>query len=180
MPGRPEQVWTLLLDPDVLVSAIPGCEKLDRVGEDEYRGLISAKIGSVQSQYQTKFQITDKDPPTSYKLNVKGQGSAGFVNGTFLMELEAVSDGPSGTRMRYSGEANVGGKIAQIGQRMVRATAETMTDKGFSNLRARIEQEVGVTAEGTAPQEKGLWDRIQDVFGSVGTFIRALLRKPTK
>ena len=124
LPGPPDQIWKMLLDPDVLVSAIPGCEKLEKVGEDHYEGVIMAKVGSVQSQYKTTFKIADKNPPHSYRLNVKGQGSAGFVQADVKMEL-APAEG--GTRMHYSGDANVGGRIAQVGQRMVNATAETMT-----------------------------------------------------
>ena len=179
LPGTPEQIWKMLLDPDVLVSAIPGCEKLDQVGEDHYEGVIMAKVGSIQSQYKTTFKIADKDPPNSYRLNVKGQGSAGFVQADVKMELSP--DG-RGTRMRYSGDANVGGRIAQVGQRMVNATAETMTEKGFDNLHERVQQEVDGAAAGTAGSQSssgGLWKRIQEVFKSLRTFIRAFLKGPS-
>ncbi len=178
LPGRPERVWDLLLDPDVLVSAIPGCEKLERVEEDQYTGVITAKVGSIQSRYNATFKITDKTPPHSYRLDVQGQGSAGFVKGDVLMELEAVS---GQTQMRYSGEANVGGRIAQVGQRMIHATATTMTEKGFDNLHDRIEQEVGHASgaeASAAPSSDGVWARIRSFFKSVRTFVRALFENP--
>lgn len=178
LPGRPAQLWKLLLDPDVLVAAIPGCERLDTVGDDQYRGVIAAKVGSVQSQYKTTFKITDKDPPHSYRLHVQGQGSAGFVNGQFTMRLEAAE---GNTRMHYSGDANVGGRLAQVGQRMVRATAETMTEKGFSNLRDRIEEEVAPEqAAAREERERGLWNSVRRVFRTLGTFLRALFRDPRR
>jgi len=180
LPGTPEQIWTMLLDPDVLVSAIPGCEKLEKVGADHYEGIIMAKVGSIQSQYKTTFKIADKQPPHSYRLNVQGQGSAGFVKADVTMEL-SPADG--GTRMRYSGDANVGGRIAQVGQRMINATAETMTEQGFDNLHERVRQEVDGAAEstgsGSAVASGGLWKRIQRFFKSLRTFLRALVRGPS-
>lgn len=175
LPGTPEQIWKMLLDPDVLVSAIPGCEKLEKVGEDHYEGVIMAKVGSIQSQYTTTFKIADKNPPHSYRLNVKGQGSAGFVQADVKMELTPAE---GGTQMHYSGDANVGGRIAQVGQRMVNATAETMTEKGFDNLHARVQQEVDGTAEATSSSD-GLWARIQSIFKSLRTFFRAFLKGPS-
>lgn len=177
LPGKPERVWELLQDPDVLVSAIPGCERLEKKSEDHYTGVIEAKVGSIESKYNASFKLHDKNPPQSYRLKVQGQGSAGFVNGDVLMEL---SEADGGTRIRWDGDAQVGGRIAQIGQRMVQATATTMTDKGFNNLRERIQQEVsqdeGSTVE--APKEKGALDRIREFFRSVGTFLKAFFKKP--
>jgi hypothetical protein len=180
LPGTPEQIWTMLLDPDVLVSAIPGCEKLEKVGEDHYEGVIMAKVGSIQSQYKTTFKIADKNPPRSYRLNVQGQGSAGFVQADVKMELSP--DG-SGTRMNYSGEANVGGRIAQVGQRMINATAETMTEKGFDNLHERVQQEVASASPagtaGTGGASDSVWKRIRSFFKSLRTFLRAFLKGPS-
>lgn len=179
LPGSPEQLWSMLLDPDVLVSAIPGCEKLNKVGEDHYEGVITAKVGSIQSQYNTTFKIADKNPPTSYRIDVQGQGRAGFVKADVKMELSPTE---GGTRMRYSGDANVGGRVAQVGQRMINATAETMTEKGFDNLHERVKQEVNGTAEGTSESTAssgGFWKRIQDFVKSLRTFLRALIRGPS-
>lgn len=179
LPGTPEQLWTMLLDPDVLVSAIPGCEKLNKVDEDHYEGVITAKVGSIQSQYNTTFKIADKNPPTSYRLNVQGQGSAGFVKANVTMELSPTENG---TQMRYHGDANVGGRIAQVGQRMINATAETMTEKGFDNLHERVKQEVDGAAEGASEStasSDGFWKRFQSFFKSLRTFLRALIRGPS-
>lgn len=153
LPGTPEQLWNLLLDPDVLVAAIPGCKKLEKVEEDHYKGVIAAKIGSIQGQYNTTFQIADKNPPENYTIHVQGQGPSGFVKGEVLMEMEPA--GANETTMRYSGEANVGGRIAQVGQRMVGAAAAGLIDKGFSELRLKIEQELATQATPPPPESTG-------------------------
>lgn len=139
LSGSPDELWTLLLDPDILVAAIPGCEKLERVGEDAYEGIIKAKVGPVQSQYTTSFTISDKAPPTSYQIHVQGQGPGGFVNGDVQISL---AEQPAGTQMRYEGQAQVGGKIARVGQRMVQAAATMMVDKSLEALAERVEQEL--------------------------------------
>lgn len=179
LPGTPEAVWTLLLDPDVLVSAIPGCEKLNRVEEDRYEGVINAKVGSIQSPYKTTFKIFDKHPPERYRLDVQGQGRGGFVKAEIQIQLTPTGDR---TQMRYEGTANVGGRVAQVGQRMIHATATTMTEQGFDNLHDRIEREVAASSgaeAAPAPSQNGLWKRIRSVFKSLRTFLRALFRSPS-
>jgi carbon monoxide dehydrogenase subunit G len=153
LPGKPDQIWRMLLDPDVLVSAIPGCEELEKVEEDHYTGVISAKVGSIQSTYNATFKISEKDPPNSYVLNVQGQGSAGFVKGDVKMEM--APEGSAETTLTYSGTANVGGRIAQVGQRMVKATADAMIDQGFEDLRDRIQREVDLEDAREAARAEG-------------------------
>jgi carbon monoxide dehydrogenase subunit G len=185
LPGRPEQIWSMLLDPDVLVAAMPGCEALDRVEEDHYTGRISAKVGSIESTYDATFKVTDKDPPDSYKLSVQGKGSAGFVKGDMHMEMEPAGDHE--TTLHYSGTANVGGRIAQVGQRMVHATATAMIDQGFEDLRARIQQEIDVQkaeaagddeaaaqAKEAASEPTGFGAKLKRAFRFLKTFLRAL------
>lgn len=136
LPGRPDELFDLLQDPDVLVSAIPGCEKFEQLEENAYKGVIEAKLGPVQSVYTTTFKVSDLNPPTSYRLHMEGQGPGGFVNADVLMELEEEDD--SHSTLRYSGDAQVGGKIARIGQRLVQAGAGVIIKKGFNDLRKRI------------------------------------------
>jgi hypothetical protein len=140
LPGAPNELWDLLHDPDILVAAIPGCKKLELVAEDTYRGVIGAKVGPVQSQYTTTFQVQDKNRPNSYRLTIKGQGPGGFVQGNVRIELEA--NGDDTTTMRHDGQAQVGGKIARVGQRMVQATANMMVEKSMNALQERVEQEL--------------------------------------
>lgn len=175
----------MLLDPGVLVAAIPGCEKLEQVGQDHYKGLISAKIGSIQSEYQTTFKITDKDPPNRYTLNVEGQGQAGFVNATVEIALQPAEGGEA-TQMRYDADANVGGRIAQVGQRMVRATATAMIDRGFDDLRVKMEQEQASEAGASeaaiarAERSQSAWTKLRRLLRTAFTFLRALLSPAPK
>jgi carbon monoxide dehydrogenase subunit G len=191
LPGRPQQIWEMLLDPDVLVSAMPGCENLDRVSEDHYEGRINAKVGSIQSTYNATFKITDKNPPESYVLNVKGRGSAGFVQGDVHMQMDP--DGSDHTMLSFSGDVNVGGRIAQVGQRMIRATATAMIDQGFEDLRDRVQQEIdvqaaeaagaaGTTSEGgtatatrstTQTTKRTFGDKVKRFFRFIRTFFKA-------
>lgn len=185
MPGQPEQVWEMLLDPDVLVTAIPGCQKLEKVEEDHYRGRIAAKVGAIESTYQTTFKITDKAPPERYTIHVEGQGQAGFVNGKAQMAMRP--DGDEKTRLRYDIDAQVGGRIAQVGQRMVRATATALIDNGFNELRDAIQTRLApAPAAGTAgphrrpaaaqrPEWQELWRRIRNLVSAAIAFARALL-----
>ncbi len=136
LKGLPDQLWDILLDPDTLAAIMPGCKELTRVGEDQYEGLIEAKIGPVSSSYKTKFRVTDKQFPVSYRLNIDGQGRGGFVNADALIEL--VPDGET-TTMRYTANATVGGTIARVGSRLVEAGAKFIVNQGFKALKKTVE-----------------------------------------
>ena len=139
LEGQPEQIWDLLQDPETLASIMPGCEELIQEGEDQYKGVIKAKIGPVSSTYNAGFKIEDKTPPTSYRLLVDGQGPGGFVNGDVKIELEGNEEG---TMLHYSGTAKVGGKIASIGQRLVESGAKLIIKQGFKALRKEVSKKV--------------------------------------
>lgn len=140
LTGTPEQIWDLLLDPKVLASIMPGCEQLELVEEDVYKGAIKAKLGPVSSQYIATFKIENKTPPHSYRLLIDGQGPGGFVQGNTLIELKPND---AGTLLAYSGTANVGGKIASIGQRLVEAGSKMIIKQGFKALKKEVERQVG-------------------------------------
>ena len=139
LEGTPEQIWDLLQDPDTLASIMPGCEELIQAGEDQYKGVIKAKIGPVSSTYNAGFTLEDKVPPSSYRLIVEGQGPGGFVNGDVKIELEGNSEG---TMLNYSGTARVGGKIASIGQRLVESGAKIIIKQGFKALKKEVSKKV--------------------------------------
>lgn len=139
LEGNPEQIWDLLQDPETLASIMPGCEELILQGEDQYKGVIKAKIGPVSSTYNAEFKLEDKNPPSSYRLLVEGQGPGGFVRGDVKIELEGNDEG---TMLHYSGTANVGGKIASIGQRLVESGAKIIIKQGFKALKKEVEKKV--------------------------------------
>ncbi len=169
LPGTPETLWGLITDPDVLVAAIPGCKHLDKIGEDEYKGVIGAKVGAIQSQYTTQFEITDKNYPTSYLLKIDGKGPGGFVKGDVLIEL--IPDGDHQTTMRHQADAQVGGKIARVGQRMVQAAANMMVDKSLKSLRDRLEEELGPAPE---PTKRAVQPAKKGFFATLLAFLKKL------
>ena len=118
-------------DPEVLARAIPGCEGLEKTGENEYKMKMKMAMASVSGAFEGKVRITDQNPPTSFRLMVEGSGKIGFVKGDGLLTLTAKD---AGTEVAYDGEAQVGGTIAAVGQRLIDMTAKMMIKKFFEKL----------------------------------------------
>lgn len=135
-----EAVWEALLDPDVIVRAIPGAEGLERVEEDRYRGTMKVGVGPVTGRYDLDVVIEEKRPPERYTMRVSGQGGLGYARGTAEVEL-ADEDGV--TRMTYASDLAIGGRIAGVGQRMIDTVARSMTRKGLESLEREIERRTG-------------------------------------
>ncbi|HXX68719.1 MAG TPA: carbon monoxide dehydrogenase subunit G [Polyangiaceae bacterium] len=129
-----EQVWGALLDPEVLAATMPGCEKLDRV-DGQYRGELNVKVGPIQGKFSGKVDLRDMDPPRGYTMIVDGQGAPGFVKASAVVKLEHEGEA---TRMRYSADAQVGGKIASVGQRLLEASARAITKQSLEGLHENI------------------------------------------
>jgi carbon monoxide dehydrogenase subunit G len=149
-----EQVWQALLDADVLSRCLPGFERLDEVGENEYEGSLHLRIGPVQGRFQGRLVLSDLDPPHGYRMRMKGQGPAGFIDGSGRLEL--AEDG-SETRLSYDMDAQVGGKIAGLGQRLLDSSARAISEQALAEL-AKIATTdesstaaVGDAAEAAAP-----------------------------
>jgi len=121
-------------DPEVLARAIPGCESLEKVGPDEYRMKMKMALASLSGAFEGKVRITEQTPPNSFRLVVEGTGRIGFVKGDGLLKLSPAEAG--GTEVAYEGEAQVGGTIAAVGQRLIDGTAKTMIKKFFDKLAA--------------------------------------------
>jgi len=139
LPAEPVKVWSLILDPTFLAEIMPGCKEMKQTSEDQFTGILEAKVGPIASQYTTKFNILDKQPPTSYRLQLDGSGKGGFVRADMLVTLKP--DGAE-TIMSYNGEASIGGTIAKIGQRLVESAAKMIIDKGFKTLRDKVAERV--------------------------------------
>lgn len=139
LPVSEKRLWHLLMDPGVLAVVIPGCSELEQTDAREYSGTISAKIGPIESRFETDFTISDIEFPNRFRLHVMGQGGAGFV--TFDVQINLIGQDEESTLLRYSADADVGGRLAAVGQRLIKAAAGTMIKKGFNNLRSRVEEE---------------------------------------
>ena len=133
--GR-RRVWDALNDPEVLKAAIPGCESFERSGENQFTARITNRIGPVKASFSFIIEMSDLDPPNSYVLHGKGQGgAAGFANGSARVSLEDDGDH---TVLRYELDASVGGKLAQLGGRLIDGAASKLADQFFSRLSEEI------------------------------------------
>lgn len=130
----PATVWNLLNDMDVVASCLPGCERLEPIGEDKYRADLTLAVAAVSGRYSGTVAILDKQPPNSYRLVVEGTGKSGFVKGGATVEL--VEEKGS-TIVNVKGEAQVGGLIARVGQRLLGSVSKMMMDRFFGCLQAK-------------------------------------------
>ena len=134
--AAPAAVWAALNDPQVLKACIPGCETLERVTDTEWRSVVATRIGPVQARFNGKILLADVSPPVGYTLKFEGQGgAAGFANGEARVTL--APDG-TGTTLTYTASARVGGKIAQLGSRLVDGAAAKLADDFFTRFAERL------------------------------------------
>jgi carbon monoxide dehydrogenase subunit G len=136
VPATPEATWAALNDPETLKACIPGCESIERVSESEFAVTMTARVGPVAAKFSGRIVLADRVPPTSYRLSFEGQGGgAGFARGEARVVL--VPEG-AGTRIEYSASAQVGGKLAQIGSRLVDGAAAKVAEDFFACFVARL------------------------------------------
>jgi carbon monoxide dehydrogenase subunit G len=129
----PERVFAALVDPAILQRCIPGCEQMEKTGEDQYSTKLTAGVGPVKGVFAATVSLHDIVAPEHYKLVVEGKGQPGFVKGAG--ELNLKDDGGA-TEIQYTGDVNVGGLIASVGQRMIQATANLLAGRFFKALEA--------------------------------------------
>jgi len=132
-----DRVWALFTDPAVLARATPGCERLDPIGPDEFSATLSVGVAAVKGTYQGKLAIVDKTPPDGYTLRVEGSGRPGFVKGEGRLTL---TEEEGGTLVSIKAEAQVGGLIAAVGQRLVGAAGRMLMSQFFSALEAEVDR----------------------------------------
>ena len=129
----PEEAYKKLQDPEVLAGAMPGCESLEKIGEDQYRMKMKMALASLSGNFDGKVRITDQSPPNSFKLMVEGSGKVGFMKGEGNLKFTAKD---AGTEVSYEGDVQVGGTIAAVGQRLIDATAKMMIKRFFEKVSA--------------------------------------------
>ena len=150
IPAPLAATWAALNDPEVLKASITGCESLERSGEDAFKALVAVKVGPVSARFKGNLQMTNIQAPHSYTINFDGQGGvAGFGKGSADVTL---SEEGAQTRLKYAARAQVGGKMAQIGSRLIDATAGKMTADFFDAFEARL-RPADATAEALPPAE---------------------------
>jgi uncharacterized protein len=139
VPADRETVWTLLNDPDVLGQCIPGCEEITREGDDAFSAKVVIKIGPVKARFGGAVKLSDKIYPESYRISGEGQGGiAGFAKGGANVVL--TEDGADATILAYTVDAQVGGKIAQMGSRLIDSTSKKLAEQFFTRFCEIAEQ----------------------------------------
>lgn len=133
-----EQTWNALVDPEVLKQCIPGCDSITLTGENQYAIAMSVKIGPVSAKFSGKIALQEINAPQSYKIAFEGQGgAAGFGKGESSVNIvPRTGDGESGCELQYTAKAQVGGKIAQVGQRLIDGVAKSMAEDFFKRFEA--------------------------------------------
>jgi hypothetical protein len=148
IPASQQETWEALNDPAVLRQCVPGCEAIDPVGENHYQVLMVARVGPVSAKFKGKLTLSDISAPDSYSIAFEGQGgAAGFAKGGARVRL--ASEKGNQTRLSYDVKASVGGKLAQIGSRLVDAAAKKVADDFFRNFNAKV----GALHAAPAPEE---------------------------
>jgi hypothetical protein len=139
-------VWRALNDPAVLARAIPGCRRLEALGDDVYAMTVAAGVGSIKGVYDGEVRLTDQEEPGSFHLQAKGAGAAGTIGADVLVTLADAPDG--GTSLTYDADATVGGVIGGVGQRMLVGVSKKLAEEFFANVDAAISSEVRVGTAG--------------------------------
>jgi carbon monoxide dehydrogenase subunit G len=152
VPASVEATWNALNDPEVLKACIAGCESIDKVSDNEYQVAMTARVGPVSAKFNGRIVLSDIVAPRSYTIKFDGQGgAAGFASGEAHVELLPAG---SGTRIDYTAKAQVGGKLAQIGSRLVDGAAAKVADDFFARLAERLggTKEAVVTSPTVPPE----------------------------
>lgn len=153
IPAPRQKVWDALNDPEVLRICIPGCESLEKTSDTDLKATAAIKIGPIAARFTGKVQLTELDPPSSYRISGEGQGGvAGFAKGGANVRL---SDDGADTLLQYDVKAQVGGKIAQLGARLIDATSKQMADMFFDRFTSEVAGPVAAEVAAPPPAQDG-------------------------
>ena len=135
-----DKVWEALNDPEVLKACIPGCESLEMKSETELEAVVTLKIGPIKAKFNGEVRLENLNPPHSYTITGEGKGGvAGFAKGG--ADVRLAEDGPDATILSYEAKADVGGKIAQLGSRLIASTSKKLAGQFFSEFNAQVSGE---------------------------------------
>lgn len=169
--GPVQEVWDMFYDPNVLATAIPGMDKLDQTGDDQYEGVMNVRVGPVSGKFQGKLNLSDVVDKESLHLSVDGRGAPGYVNGAGNAFFTDNGDGT--TLLKYEGDVKIGGALASVGQRMIDSVAKSMIRTAFGTLDKTLAARIAARAMGenvdevkveAATQADFAKNAIKDVF----------------
>lgn len=150
IPAPVDEVWAGLNDPEVLRRSIPGCTEMLRTGENEFTASVVARVGPVSATFKGKVELADIDPPHGYTLSGRGQGGpAGFAKGSAKIRLTPEGDG---TRLGYTADVDIGGKLASVGGRLIQSVARKNADDFFSAFSSVVTGQAPATEAQPAPE----------------------------
>jgi len=169
IPVPQAEVWRGLNDPEVLKACIAGCESIERVSDTEYRVVMVASVGPVKAKFNGKLVLSDLNPPNSYSLSFEGSGgAAGFGKGSAQVSLKAEGNA---TRLTYTAKASVGGKLAQVGSRLIDGVARKMADDFFTAFNEKLAGPTSAEAAAPATGKR----RIHPAWWVAGALLLAFL-----
>ena len=179
IPAQPQAVFLALHDPEILKACITGCEQVERVSDNEYRAKASIGIGPVRAKFEGKVMLKPEEAPHGFThaitLSGEGQGgAAGFARGEALVRLSAIEDG---TALEYEAKANVGGRLAQLGQRLIDGAARTLADDFFAKFASLMRErapDIPKPQAPTGPRDENLVPQVW-VVGMIGVVILLLI-----
>jgi hypothetical protein len=181
IPASPDRVWAALHEPEILAASIPGCEGVERTSETDYRARTTIKIGPVKARFEGRVQLQELPPPTgvSHLLLLKGEGqggAAGFARGESEVRISAEG---KGALLEYVAKATIGGRLAQVGQRLIDGAAKSLADEFFAKFALLMQVQAAGAAAGQVPApvqkaEEGLTSQIW-VAGLIGVIIILLI-----
>jgi carbon monoxide dehydrogenase subunit G len=144
--GTRQQVWDLFRDTEVMAAALPGTEKMELIGENTYEAVMNVRVGPVAGEFSGQLVISNEDHPTSYTMTVEGRGKPGFMKGAGDVIL--TDGGENQTVMAYTGDVQIGGKLAAVGQRLIDTVAKSIISQAFDTLDRVLAERVAAAAEG--------------------------------
>ncbi len=163
LPVSQAQAWAALNDAELLKASISGCDSLTLIGEHEYEALLTVAVGPVKAKFKGKLKLADLQPPNSYSLAFEGSGgAAGHGKGTAQVRLEA--QGPAQTLLHYEVQASVGGKLAQIGSRLVDMAAQKMAGEFFTAFNTALQARYAAAPAEAATPKKSRWQALLDWY----------------
>ena len=154
-----QKVWEALNDPEILKQTIPGCEEFIKNSDTQFTAKATNKIGPFNASFTGDIELVDLDPPNSYRISGSGNSPVGFASGEATVKLENYENG---TKLIYEVEANVGGKIAQVGSRLIDMTAKKIADIFFGNFSKLISKDKNLSKEDLTISDKSSTDQIVD------------------
>jgi len=144
--GPRQEVWDLVRDPEILATALPGAQSLERISDSEYEGSMKVRIGPMGGNFEGRVLVSDENPPESYVLNVEGKGGPGWAKGSGQVLLTEETAGQ--TLMKYQGEVQIGGKLANVGQRLIESVSKSLIRQGLDVLNQALEARLAAKAGG--------------------------------